>query len=110
MLYTMYLDDIRTPQKEYDVIVRSSDEAEECLIRNGCPAHISFDHDLGGDDTAMRIVKFIINMDLDMDGDWIPENFSYNVHSANPVGAKNIEGYLDSYLKQKADSYSCNGW
>jgi len=101
MIYTMYIDDIRTPQKEYDVITRSSVETEEYLIRNGCPTHISFDHDLGGDDTAMRIVKFIIEMDLDMDSNWIPDNFTYNVHSANPVGAANIEGYLKSYLTQR---------
>jgi len=101
MNYSLFIDDIRNPKGTFDIITRSSDETEECLIRNGCPHYISFDHDLGGDDTSMRIVKFIIEMDLDMDGDWIPDDFSWNVHSANPVGAKNIEGYLTSYITQK---------
>jgi hypothetical protein len=98
----MYIDDIRSPKKEYSVVIRSSQEAEDYLIRNGCPNHISFDHDLGGDDTAMNIVKFIINMDLDMNGDWVPEDFTWNIHSANPVGAANIDGYLTSYMTQKS--------
>ena len=101
MKYSMYVDDIRTPKGTFDVITRSSVETEEYLIRNGCPTFVSLDHDLGGEDTAMRIVKFIINMDLDMGGDWMPLDFSFNVHSANVCGTKNIEGYLNSYLKQK---------
>lgn len=97
----LYIDDIRNPKSEFDKITRSSDETIEYITRYGCPNFISFDHDLGGDDTSMVIVKWLIEMDLDMGGEFIPRNFSWNVHSANPVGAANIEGYLNSYINQK---------
>jgi len=98
---TMYLDDIRTPVLEYDYIVRSSNEAIENMIRYGCPNQISFDHDLGGDDTAMVVVKYMIERDLDEDSMFIPLEFDFYVHSANPVGAANIKGYLTSYLNNR---------
>ena len=100
--YTMYLDDIREPKNDYTVIARTSQEAIDYLTCPlGCPAFISFDHDLGGDDTAMRVIKFMIERDLDMNGEFISKDFTFNVHSANPVGAANIEGYLNCYLKNK---------
>ena len=97
----VYIDDIRTPRNKYDKVLRNSEESIEYFTRYGCPEFISFDHDLGGDDTAMRIVKFLIEMDLDMQGEFIPIDFTFNVHSANPVGKKNIEGYLGCYLRRK---------
>jgi len=97
----MYIDDIRDPKGDFDVIIRNSEEAKEYMIRNGCPSYISFDHDLGADDTAMDIVKFMVEMDLDMNGEFIPGDFKFNIHSANPVGKANLLGYLKSYLKQK---------
>ena len=100
-MYTMYIDDIRTPKNNFDVIVRSSDEAMEYMIRNGCPNFVSWDHDLGGDDTSMKIVKAMIELDLDTNNEFIPENFKWNIHSANPVGAANIDGYLTSYMNHR---------
>lgn len=97
----LYIDDIRNPKGSFDKITRSSAETIEYLTRFGCPEYISFDHDLGGDDTAMIIVKFMVEMDLDMSGDFIPNRFDWNVHSANPVGADNINGYLTSYMGTK---------
>ena len=97
----LYLDDIRTPQGTFDHIERSSESAIKFMRRFGCPTFISFDHDLGGDDTAMAVVKYMTERDLDENGRFIPEGFEFNVHSANPVGAANIEGYLDSYMGQR---------
>ena len=99
----MYIDDIRTPKGKFDVVVRTSDEAIEYMIRNGCPDFVSFDHDLGGNDTSMKIIKFMVEMDIDFNQEFIPYDFEFNVHSANPVGAANIEGYLKSYLKARDD-------
>ena len=96
----MYLDDIRIPEFEYDVIARTSSEAINFIEINGCPEFISFDHDLGGDDTAMIVVKYLIQKDLD-NHLFIPLNFRFNVHSANPIGKANIEGYLNCYLRQR---------
>ena len=96
----LYIDDIRDPKGEFDFVARNSVNARAWMEDNGCPNFISFDHDLGGDDTAMRVVKFMVEKDLRHPG-WIPEDFKFFVHSANPVGAANIEGYLNCYLKVK---------
>ena len=97
----LYIDDIRNPKGEFDYIARNSEDAIEFMIRNRCPEFISFDHDLGENDTSMNIVKWMIEMDLDTDGDFIPDDFDFYVHSANPVGKANIEGYLKAYLKSR---------
>ena len=98
----MYIDDIRDPKGDFDIIIRNSEDAKEYMIRNGCPNYISFDHDLGADDTAMEVVKFMVSMDLDMNGEFIPEGFEFNIHSANPVGKANLLGYLKSYLNHRS--------
>lgn len=96
----MYLDDIREPKTNFDVIVRSSQEALEYVQKNGCPDYISFDHDLGEIDTAMNFIKWLVQEDINKN--IIPEHFRFNVHSANPVGAANIEGYLKCYLRTRS--------
>ena len=97
---TLYIDDIRLPDGKFDKIVRSSQQAIEYMDNHGCPNFISFDHDLGGDDTSMEVIKYMVEKDLD-DNTFIPKDFSFNVHSANPVGTANIVGYLNSYLNRK---------
>ena len=98
----LYIDDIRNPSPNTEVtfIARSSAQAIAYMEDNSCPDVCLFDHDLGGDDTAMTIVKYMVEKDLDFPG-FIPEDFSFDVHSANPVGAANIRGYLNCYLKQR---------
>ena len=71
----MFLDDIRVPIENYDIVVRSYDEAIELVKQNGIPTFISFDHDLGFD-----------------------ENFTFNIHSANQIGKNNINSILNNYL------------
>lgn len=83
-------------------IARSTDAAKEYIEkwynRYGFPNFISFDHDLGENDTSMFFIHWMINRVLD--GDMIlPKDFTFNVHSANPVGKKNIEGLMNSFLK-----------
>ena len=96
----LFIDDLRFPVDDSWVIVRSSHEALEYIEANGCPDIISFDHDLGGDDTSMVFLHRFL--DLDMDGIInIPTGFTYHIHSANPVGVKNIDGLLSGYLKHK---------
>ena len=103
----LYIDDIREPKTKFDVITRSSAETIEYLVRYGCPDFISFDHDLGGDDTAMNVVKWLIEMDMDMGGEFIPCHFTFNVHSANPVGKINIEQYINKYLEVREEEEIC---
>ena len=96
----LYIDDIRDPKGEGFEVVRTSNEAIEFMQENGIPEYISFDHDLGGEDTAMVVVKWMVTQDMD-NKYVIPENFKFNVHSANVCGKENIEGYLNSYLKHR---------
>lgn len=76
------------------MVVRSSDEALLYIQNNGMPAFISFDHDLGGDDTTMVFLRKLV--DSDYGNDFPP---AYEVHSANPVGKKNIISFMDSWKK-----------
>lgn len=112
----LFLDDIRFPPKKKNfwaalkslffkendnfVIARSVDEAVAIVTKNGFPDYISFDHDLGENSkTGHDFAKWLVNYDLDTG--LMPENFSYYIHSANPVGAENIKGLLDQYLEYK---------
>lgn len=101
----LYIDDIRDPHEDDFIVVRSYAEAVGYLRKNGCPQYISFDHDLGSNDglDGIDIVKWIVNTDLNRDGTFIPQDFKYNVHSANPVGVANIEGLLNNYLEHRSN-------
>jgi hypothetical protein len=99
--YRLFIDDLRDPMRDIWIIARTSSDAIAKLESFGCPCEISFDHDLGGDDTAMTVVKRLIKMDLNALGHFIPIGFQFSVHSANPVGRDNIEGLLRAYLDQR---------
>jgi hypothetical protein len=108
----MYLDDIRTPIEEFDFIVRSYDEAIVVIQTHGIPDFISFDHDLGVDEdgtllkTGYDLAKWIVDNDLNTTYK-LPSNFSFKVHSQNPVGRQNIISLLQSYLKHKSFQDEC---
>ena len=119
--WQLYLDDIRNPPNtEKFVIARTAQEAKDLVLEKGCPIYISFDHDLGykvpeskdeiiivgpentTEETGYDFAKWLIEQDQNGIIE-IPEDFSFNVHSANPIGAKNIHSILMSYLKFKAE-------
>lgn len=93
----MFIDDLRKAPNDY-IVCRSSKEAISFVKENGCPEFISFDHDLGGEDTSMIFVDWLINAALDGSVS-IPDGFDYWIHSANPIGAKNIEIKLGNFIK-----------
>ena len=99
----MFLDDIREPQNDYDVIVRSYDEAVELVKQNGIPTFISFDHDLGCDEigniskNGYDFAKWLVDMDIENIHKF-PNNFTFDIHSANPIGKNNIKSILNNYL------------
>ena len=106
----MFLDDIRDcPQHLVDkwdvcVIARSYEEAITHMSNYGIPNHISFDHDLGEseDGTVLKsghdVAKEMVNLHLDEIAPF-PSDFSFNVHSANPVGVENITKLFHSFFK-----------
>lgn len=84
-------------------IARSSDQAIALMHQLGAPSWLSLDHDLGGEDTAMSVVDWMIERDLDEDGRFLVQDMEWDVHSQNSVGAKNLEGKLGGYLRWKDD-------
>lgn len=105
MSYRLFIDDLRSPASPGWVVARDSNTAIRLLEARGCPAEISFDHDLGGDDTAMVVVRRLVELDLDAGGTYIPNGFQFSVHSANPVGRENIQALLGRYLAFRAEEH-----
>ena len=89
----LYIDDVRDVPEGYD-LARNSTAAIELMkyrLSVGTPyTHVSFDHDLGDDDTTRRVVMWMIEYEH--------PPISWNVHSANPVGKEWLEGTLSRYL------------
>lgn len=105
MSYRLFIDDERYPVTNDWIIVRSSEEAIRVVSVLGCPTEISFDHDLGGEDTSMIFVHWFINAIIECDID-ISSDFVYNIHSQNPIGKANIKGLLDCFLNYWINSSS----
>ena len=105
--YKLFLDDIRDVKMVYKnltdnyfVIVRNFDDFKKVILENGLPELISFDNDLGLDENdiiaedgyaAAKWLVYESGLDL--------ENLKFNVHSANPVAAQQIQSLLDNYIK-----------
>ena len=115
----LFLDDIRIPTDERWVVVKNYDEFVAHIRMNGLENYeiISLDHDLGHtamveyytnaktnyqinyknieEKTGLDCAKFLVAESMNT-GIPIPQIF---VHSANPIGAANIMGYVNNYLK-----------
>lgn len=107
MSYKLFLDDIRDvpmvyknlTNEDFD-IVRNFNDFKQTIIEKGLPELISFDNDLGLDENgnvaedgyaAAKLLVYKSGLDL--------RNLKFNVHSANPVAAQQIQGLLDNYIK-----------
>ena len=95
-MYNLYIDDLRNPPADRDwVVCRSSQEALDLIMEIGMPSFISFDHDLGGEDTTMIFLRRLVNEVWDGQT-VIPD---YQIHSANPVGVENIRSFMQSWKR-----------
>ena len=96
MGYKLFIDDERDPPNDGTewVVVRNSKHACHWVAYYGLPDFISFDHDLGGDDTSMKFLQWLANDCLE---DGREFTFGYYVHSQNPIGKANIEGFIESF-------------
>ena len=121
MKYKLYLDDIRYPDTDPEWrIARSYHDAIWYCQAYGLPCHIAFDHDLA--DVRYDTSKLDFIMDTVINGcpreytgldfakwfcEWVMDNdidlteFTWEVHSANPVGAENIRNYMNSFIKDR---------
>ena len=98
MTYRLFIDDIRQPASPGWVVARSSEEAKTIVLEYGMPATISFDHDLGGDDTAFKFMWWLINGHLDEKWNLITVQ-SVQIHSANPEGARKLIALWDNFCR-----------
>jgi hypothetical protein len=87
----VWLDDVREMPKGFDVWAKDTRRIIT-LIRWGDVDYISFDHDLGEKLTGYDVAKFIEQMAYD----GFINPIQWDVHSANPVGRKNIEMAMES--------------
>lgn len=109
MTYRLFIDDVRDPPNDGGewIIARSTHDAKVVIHKHGIPSFISFDHDLGGNDTSMEFIKWLIDAYIcaPLLNDCVrkykfPE---YTVHSQNPVGAENIRGLMDAFTRHWND-------
>jgi hypothetical protein len=116
----LYLDDIRTPIDDDWIVVRNYEQFVSTIKLNGLENFdmISLDHDLGdqamveyytnaknnyqinyenivNEKTGYDCCKFLVSVSMTKN---IPLPQIY-VHSANPIGAHNMMGYINNYLK-----------
>jgi len=84
----LWIDDMR-PAPEGWYWVKTSTEAIEWLKHNQ-PLIISFDHDLGDDDTSIAVANFLEEKAYNKE----MGSFIWYIHSANPVGRKNLNVIL----------------
>lgn len=90
----LYVDDIRSAPRGW-TIARNYNSAIE-LLENGDVTYLSLDHDLGEEKTGYDIASWI-ERKVYMEG-FIPPVIQ--IHSANPVGRKNIEAAIASIYRE----------
>jgi hypothetical protein len=104
MPWILFLDDVRMPNLTYPnqdtldwIICRSFADAVSKTKSLGCPNKILFDHDLGENETGFDFAKWLINEILN--GMQIPNDFSFEIHSMNPIGSENIKQLMNGFLQ-----------
>lgn len=97
MNYRLFIDDERFPITPDWFVARNSYQAIKALELYGVPQEIAFDHDLGGQDTAINFINHLESELIDNDLKF-PKGFKYTVHSQNPIGAANIISKMDGLI------------
>lgn len=123
----LYLDDVRIPTEGSWKVVRNYDEFVAHIKLNGLESYelISLDHDLG--EGAMIEYYTNVKPNYELDYKRIPEKTGMDcarwlvaeamtkniplptiyVHSANPIGAANIIGYINNYFRNHKLPETC---
>lgn len=100
----IWLDDVRPMPEGFDYHAKTADEAIRKIIECGCADFVSFDHDLGDDrnGTGYHVALWIEEQAYNN----IRRVKRWRVHSANPVGARNIHAAMLSAGRRVA---TCRG-
>ena len=126
----LYLDDVRIPTEGNWQVVRNYDEFVAHIKMNGLENYeiISLDHDLG--EGAMVEYYTNVKPNYELNYERIPEKTGMDcarwlvaeamtkniplptiyVHSANPIGAANIMGYINNYKHIHRLPQDCTRW
>lgn len=88
----VWIDDIRPMPESYDIWVKSLEDWWGLSRELARIDFVSFDHDLGNREDAYQIAK-----EIEREAYWGDiEPFDWEIHSANPVGAKRIRQALEN--------------
>lgn len=104
MTYKLFLDDLRAPPDQTWVVARSVASAIQYVETYGLPYSMSLDHDLGDGCDAPAFLHWLIDRDIDRESKLGLDKIKFSVHSANPCGRSNLEGFWFSYMKYLAKS------
>lgn len=107
MKYNLFIDDIREVNWVYKnrtnadfIIARNFKDFKKIILKNGLPEFISFDNDLGLDKNGVIAPDgYAATKWLVYESGFDLRNLKFNVHSANPVAAKQIQSLLDNYIR-----------
>jgi len=93
----IWLDDLREPTYDGWTWIKDSATAIEFLSalkeNNSQYEIISFDHDLGGDDTSRSVMNWII------ENEFFPTHEVF-IHTANPIGKSWLQGTAQRYMPE----------
>lgn len=92
----LFLDDVREPPDESWEVVRTYNDCIAAL-ETGLVDFLSLDHDLGEDARTGYDVAKYIESKVFQEKDYLPPSIC--IHSANPVGRKNIQAAIDSIAR-----------
>ena len=97
----LFLDDDRFPPDDGRswVIVRTVPQAVRWIKAHGVPHHISLDNDLGRRQEGRHLVSWMIRVDIDHAGTFIPDNLTFYVHSQNCVNG--MDNKLTHHLRTR---------
>jgi len=91
----LWIDDVRQMPSNFDLHARDAEEAIQ-MLRDYDITHVSFDHDLGQEASGYDIAAWVEMMAYTNE----LKRFTWQIHSANPVGASRIENAM-----KKADEF-----
>ncbi len=97
MRWRLFIDDERDPAGNGWVIARTSAAAINAVYMFGIPVEIAFDHDLGDDDTSRKFVAWLTDYMITNELKF-PADFTFSVHSQNPVGVEWIAGTMHNLI------------
>ncbi len=95
----LFLDDERFPPEDGNdwAIVRTVPQAVAWIKKHGVPQHIAFDNDLQRRLEGRHLAQWLIRVDMEQEGRFLPKGFTFFVHSQNSVNG--IRTLLENYLE-----------